>query len=140
MSLHTHRFHVALHDTDAAGVLFFAHLLRHAHDAYEGLMAAGGMPLAGVVAEGAFHLPIVHCEADYRAPLRHGDKVAVAVTVARVGESAFTLRYRFTAGGEEAAAATTVHVALDPASRAKRPLPAPLRALLAAGARGEAAL
>jgi len=33
-----YRFTVQLHDTDAAGRLFFAHLFRHAHDAYEALM------------------------------------------------------------------------------------------------------
>ncbi|MFP4063447.1 MAG: acyl-CoA thioesterase, partial [Halochromatium sp.] len=74
-----HRFRVALHDTDAAGVLFFAHLFRHAHDAYEAMMARIGWPLDGLIRERQLGLPLVHAEADYRRPMRHGDQVAVRV-------------------------------------------------------------
>ena len=39
-----YRFTVRLHDIDAAGVMFFGHLFRHAHDAYESVMANLGQP------------------------------------------------------------------------------------------------
>ena len=45
-----YRFSIRLHDTDAAGVLFFAHLLRHAHDAYEAFMEQAGFGLVGLIA------------------------------------------------------------------------------------------
>lgn len=134
MSDHAHRFTVALHDTDAAGVLFFAHLFRHAHDAYEGLLAARGWPLPALVTSGPLALPLVHAEADYRQPLRHGDAVDCQVSVAAVGTGSFTLMYRFRTGdGATAATARTVHAALDRASGRSCALPAGLVAALGGG-------
>lgn len=123
MALYTHTFQVNLHDTDAAGVLFFAHLLRHAHDAYEAMMAEGDEPIAELIRAGRVHLPIVHCEADYLAPIRHGDLVQVEVEPARLGESSFTLHYRFAVADTPAASATTVHVAFDPDRKVRTQLP-----------------
>ncbi len=124
-----HRFRVALHDTDAAGVLFFAHLFRHAHDAYEVWMAALGFPLDAMLRDGGLRLPIVDAEADYRRPLRHGDTVTVHLAVAETGDSAFTLDYRFLdATGALAASARTVHVGIDRSD--DRALPEALRQTL----------
>jgi 1,4-dihydroxy-2-naphthoyl-CoA hydrolase len=109
-----HQFRVALHDTDAAGVLFFGHLFRHAHDAYEAWMAQVGLPLDAMLREGSVRLPLVHAEADYRRPLRHGAAVTIRLGVATVGDSAFTLEYAFLdADGQLAAEARTVHVGVD---------------------------
>ena len=123
MTLHTYPLRVQLHDTDAAGVLFFAHQLRYAHDAYEAMMAERGLPIAELLRSGSAHLPIVHCEADYLVPLRHGDRVDVDVRLQRLGTTSFSLHYRFISGGRRAATATTVHVAIDPETKNKIPLP-----------------
>jgi 1,4-dihydroxy-2-naphthoyl-CoA hydrolase len=124
-----HRFRVALHDTDAAGVMFFAHLFRHAHDAYEAWMAALGFPLDAMIADGVLRLPLVHAEADYRRPLRHGEAVLVQLGVAEVRERSFALDYAFLgADGELAASARTVHVAVD--ADGGQALPAALQAAL----------
>ncbi len=109
-----HCFRVNLHDTDAAGVLFFAHLFRHAHDAYEAWMANVGFPLDAMIRDGRLRLPLVHAEADYRRPIRHGDAVRVMLAVADVGERRFSIRYRFlTADAELAASVETVHAGID---------------------------
>lgn len=106
----THGFQVRLHDTDAAGVLFFAHLLRHAHDAYESLMAAAGFPLQGLIQDG-IALPIVHTMADFQAPIRQGDRIQVEVSLDEVRRRSFSLNYRFLdAEGAQRARARTVHV------------------------------
>lgn len=132
------RFRVALHDTDAAGVLFFAHLFRHAHDAYEAWMAHLGFPLDAMLRKGELRLPLVHAAADYRRPLRHGDEVTIQLRVADIGESAFTIEYRFLADtGERAATARSVHVGLGADER--RGLPQPLRDALAQFGRGDGA-
>jgi 1,4-dihydroxy-2-naphthoyl-CoA hydrolase len=117
-----YRFRIALHDTDAAGVLFFAHLFRHAHDAYEAWMASIGFPLDAMIRDGQLRLPLVHAEADYRRPMRHGDEVRVQLEVADVGERKFRLRYRFlTADDELAASAETVHAGVDANARTGLP-------------------
>lgn len=126
-----HRFRVALHDTDAAGVLFYGHLFRHAHDAYEAFMAARGFPLPGLLESGAVALPIVHAEADYRGPLRHGDAVTIHVSVLATGGSSFRIGYRFVGDdGTERAEAQTVHAAMDPADGRGVALPEALREAL----------
>lgn len=131
MPSHTHQFRIALHDTDAAGVLFYAHLFRHAHDAYEGLMTALGWPLPALVSGGTLALPLVHAEADYRHPLRHGDPVICEVSVAGVGQGSFSLDYAFLSPtGALAATARTVHAALDRASGQAVALPPGLAAAL----------
>ena len=108
----SHDFTVRLHDADAAGVLFFAHLFRHAHDAYEDFMASLGQPLDGLVRAGC-RLPLVHAEADYVRPIQHGETIRVTVVLAALGETSFTLDYRFEDGsGALRARARTVHVHL----------------------------
>lgn len=124
-----HVFEVRLHDTDAAGVLFFAHLFRHAHDAYESLMAAAGFPLQYLIRSGTA-LPIVHAEADYQAPVHQGDRIRVAVGVAEIRHQSFSLDYRFLDDqGVPRARARTVHVLTGPGSTMA--LPDDLRRALA---------
>jgi 1,4-dihydroxy-2-naphthoyl-CoA hydrolase len=126
-------FTVPLHDIDAAGIMFFGHLFRHAHDAYEAFMTAIGFPLDGIIREGRWRLPLVHAEADYRIPLRHGDATGVEVRPAKVGNSSFTLDYRFaTCEKGICATARTVHVHSRPDGLATAPLPLELREALVA--------
>lgn len=128
----THIFNVPLHDCDPAGVMFYGHLFRHAHDAYEAFMADRGMPLQEIFAAGKYKYPLVHAEADYRAPMPHGERIEARLSVERVGTTAFTLQVVFyAADGSEAATATTVHACIDAAWK-KAALPDGLRALLTA--------
>ena len=123
-----YRFSIRLHDTDAAGVLFFAHLLRHAHDAYEAFMEQAGFGLVGLIAGAGPHLPLVHAEADFLAPLRHGEQVLIRLSLARLGGSSFILEYEFLGSeGNIRARARTVHVALAPGGGKSVPLPDALR-------------
>lgn len=124
-------FRVAFHEVDAAGAMFFAHLFRHAHDAYEAWLAARGLALAELAGGRPCRLPLAHAEADYLRPLGPADDVIGTLEVAAVGESSFTLVYEFRrAGGELCARARTVHVAVDPGSGRPIALPPALRAAL----------
>jgi YbgC/YbaW family acyl-CoA thioester hydrolase len=124
-------FRVAFHEVDRAGVMFFAHLFRHAHDAYEAWLAGAGVPL-GDLAEGRpCRLPLVHAEADYRAPLRHADEVSLTLSVEAVGNTSFTLICDLRqGGGPPCARVRTVHVAVDPVTERPVALPARLREVL----------
>lgn len=129
--LYRHPLTIPLQDIDAAGVVFFAHLFRYAHEAYEAWMAENGLGLAGIIQKGAWHLPLVHAEADYHLPLRHGESLSLLLEVERLGESAFTLCHTLEDdSGRQRATVRTVHVAIDAQSRQKRPLPDELRELL----------
>jgi 1,4-dihydroxy-2-naphthoyl-CoA hydrolase len=112
--LFAHAFSVRLHDTDAAGRLFFGHLFRHAHDAYETFMAQVGLPLERLIREGEILLPLVHAEADYRRPLCQGDRVRIMLAIDEIRTRSFAVGYRFeTEDGTLAATAKTVHLQIN---------------------------
>ncbi len=119
-------------DCDAAGVVFGPHIATLAHHAYEEVLAAVGIDLAALVRGGELALPYVHLECEFRAPLRHGDEVAINVITGRIGTSSYTVHVDFLRGQESCARVTQTHVAIDCATRSKIELPAALRQALAA--------
>ena len=119
-----------LRDTDAAGVAFFAAYYAIAHDAYEAYLRQAGCPLSSWLAE--VHLPIVHSEADYKAPLRLDDPLEVFVSCTRLGERSFTMSYDFISLQKQLARLHTVHVAVASSTDASQAvsLPSALREAL----------
>jgi 1,4-dihydroxy-2-naphthoyl-CoA hydrolase len=108
-----HPIDITLHDIDAAGVMFFAHYYRHAHDAYEAFMTEIGLPLPNLIREGIL-LPLAHSEADYLLPVQHGDRLQIEISLERLGTASFTVRYRFLDTLErQVARVNTTHVMLD---------------------------
>ena len=105
-------FRVHFDETDPGGVLFFGRLFFHAHRAYEAFMRRRGVGLARVMEEWKLALPIRKAEAEFFKPLRLDQEVAVIVTLARLGHSAFELDYIFGDPDDPAARAHTVHVAM----------------------------
>ena len=129
--MHVFETKVRLQHTDAAGVVFFARYFELAHEAYEHMLDALGQALPADLGGAPILYPIVHAESDYRAMLRLGDTLRIEVTVADVKSRSFHLTYRFLdPAGEEAAALTTVHVAVDKATGRSTHLPEDLAAAL----------
>jgi 1,4-dihydroxy-2-naphthoyl-CoA hydrolase len=117
---------VRFQDVDAAGVLFFGRIYDYCHQAYEELWAAAGVDRAWIFSGADFLIPIAHSEADYKAPLRHGERVDVRVDVTHVGRASFHLAYRVTGprgDGDLRATAKTVHAFV--ARETMRPIPIP---------------
>lgn len=124
-------FTPSLYDMDAAGVMFFGHLFRHVHDAYEAFLSHTEYPLAGILDEGRYHLPIVHTEADYRQPIRHAQALQIELLVENVEKTRFSIDYRIVnEHGEELATARTVHVCIHPLDRRRTALPKALQSAL----------
>ena len=80
-------------DIDHAGIVFYPSLLRLAHEAFEDGWAWLGRPYPGVCEQDHLGFPAVHLEADFRAPLRYGNAVEVAVAVGRLGRGSVTWTY-----------------------------------------------
>ena len=115
---------IKLHDTDAAGPLFFGNLFKIAHDAYESFMESKNLSLARLLKEANFILPIVHAEADYRLPLFVGDKLFIKIQCVKIGKSSFTLLYDFFNKDNKAVGLVqTVHVAVSNEQGGKISLP-----------------
>lgn len=118
---------VKLADTDAAGFLFFANLFKLAHDAYESFMASTGLGLNQIIQNMDYLLPIVHAEADYKTPLRLGDRFRIFLK-STVQHHSFVLTACFRdLSGEIAAEVRTVHVAVSKVTGKKIPLSEQLR-------------
>lgn len=131
----TYNTRVRFHEADPAGLAFFANILTYCHTAYEELLLAGGAPLADLLKDGKLGLPLVHAEADFKAPLMYGAPIRVTVVVAELKERTFTLAHTITDdGGNTLATARTVHACIDRSIRKTTALPEVTRAALAAHA------
>jgi 1,4-dihydroxy-2-naphthoyl-CoA hydrolase len=127
----TYETSVKLHNTDAAGLLFFADQFKLAHDAYELFMESIKFSFRHIIQESDFLLAIVHAEADFLQPLYSGDRITTKLRVEKIGTTSFTLTYDLTTTREgTVGTAKTVHVCIDKSSREKRELPDALVAAL----------
>ena len=128
----TYETEIKWHQTDAAGVLFYAQVFLIIHDAYQALMQAIGFPLSHFTYDLKYAIPIVHAEANYHTPLRCGDQVKINARVDHIGKSSFSVSYSLSdKKGIKAATAQTIHVAIDPKHHKKINLPEPLSSALA---------
>lgn len=122
---------VKLHQTDAAGLLFFGHQFTLIHDCYELYMESIGFSFARIFKEADYLLAIVHAEADFKNPLYVGDRLTTSLRIDKIGQSSYTLAYDLADGeGELVGTGQTVHVCVDKKSGLKRELPEALRAKL----------
>jgi YbgC/YbaW family acyl-CoA thioester hydrolase len=87
-----YRQRVRFPDVDAAGIVFFAALQGYCHDAHEAWLMMLGHPLPSLLERG-LGAPIVSIKSDFQHPARHGDELAIAVTLDRLGSRSLTLRY-----------------------------------------------
>ncbi|MBT3348252.1 MAG: acyl-CoA thioesterase [Thiotrichales bacterium] len=121
---------IQLHEVDSAGLLFFANLFTLAHSCYEEIMESYGTPITKIIENKSYSLPIIHAEADYKLPIRHGDSLEISVQVDMIGNSSFTLLTKFIVNDNRetvAAQVRTVHVAIN---HEPIPLPAEIIELL----------
>ena len=126
MKNHTfqHKITVPFQDIDAAGIVFFAQLFRYAHETYEQFMSSIGFSLVDILRDYKYLIPLIHAEADYLVPLRHGDNVTILLNVENIGTSSFTLVYNFIdEKGNGRAVAKTVHVVLSAQGKKKTNIP-----------------
>jgi 1,4-dihydroxy-2-naphthoyl-CoA hydrolase len=132
----THHRTVRLADTDAAGVVYFARTLSICHEAYEEALAAAGVNLPDLLGANGIVVPISRSEADYKRPLRPGDKLRITVTPVAVSENSFSIRFEVVKLGPSeklAASVRTEHVCTAPVKRERAPLPPALAAWVKAG-------
>lgn len=126
------RYVVRMHDSDMAGIIFFANQFRFVHDTWEDFIESEGIGLAHIFKDSDYFFVIVHAEGDYIAPLCVGDNLEVALTVEHIGTSSFSCHYDVLRlpDRELVGKAKIVHVTLDATSRKKIPIPPSLQAIL----------
>lgn len=116
--------------TDAAGVLFYARVFELEQELFERWLEVGGFSLKEML-EGRFPpTPVVHCEADYRLPIRCGDRLTVGIDAVEVGRSGFTLSWKFSLETTLAMSVRVKRVAIDRRAGESMDLPETFRAWL----------
>ncbi|KIC74233.1 1,4-dihydroxy-2-naphthoyl-CoA hydrolase [Neochlamydia sp. TUME1] len=120
---------VRMHDTDMAGILYFAKQFRFVHDALEDLMDQEGITLDHLFHHSSFAFVVVHAEADYLKPVKVGDALEVHVEVIHLGTTSFSFAYKIFRKVDHLliGKAKTVHVCLDTQTRSKITLPDELK-------------
>lgn len=126
--MYVYQTKIKLHETDAAGLLFFSNQFKIIHDAYESLLETIGYDFAQLIRNRDIFLPIVHAESDYRAPLFVGDALSIQVSVDKIGKTSFSLAYKLLNAKQKlVGTGRTVHVAVNKSTRKKIILPKDLR-------------
>ncbi len=124
----TYTAKIRLHDTDAAGIIFFANQFKLIHDAYEELLEKEfGRGFQSILSGTNYFQPIVHAESDYKAPVSAGDKIVITIKVGHIGKTSFSFKYILKRGKTLIGTANTVHVTVSQKTRKKIPLPPALR-------------
>lgn len=124
----TYKTKIKLHETDAAGLLFFGNQFKIIHDAYEHVLENIGFSFADLVRKKDFFLPIIHAESTYKKPLFVGDIIDIQVNLINIGTTSFTFSYTLLNNKKEiVGTAETVHVTMDKKTRQKIPLPTEMR-------------
>ncbi|NBD32523.1 MAG: 1,4-dihydroxy-2-naphthoyl-CoA hydrolase [Cyanobacteria bacterium] len=127
-------YRVRLADTDAAGVVYFAHLLQMCHTAYEEVLLHQGINLQDYLAQGTIALPIIHGEIDCLRPIFWGDLVWITLTPQFLSETELLIEYDLAAAVESKsilAKGKTQHVCIHPQTRNRLPFPSEIRNCLA---------
>ncbi|MEA2615701.1 MAG: acyl-CoA thioester hydrolase [Chloroflexota bacterium] len=131
------RFRVAMADTDAAGIIYYAAPLGWAEGLSMELLRHCGLPISGMLHRG-HGTPVVRVEVDYQYPLRLDDVVDGTLHVRALGLRSLTLESRFCLfpNSEPAVTVTTTMVyasGLNDGRVHAEPLPPLLAARLRAG-------
>ena len=105
-------------DTDAAGVMHFQQLLCWCHQAWEESLKNYGLPASSIFPGGrgdqpSVALPIVHCHADFKAPLKVGDELLIHLKPTRLDPGSFEVSSHFALKGKNVACGCLRHVAID---------------------------
>jgi len=110
-------------EVDQQGVVFNMWYLAYLDDAMTAFLLAGGLPYTEMIGAG-FDVQLVHTELDWSDSLGWGDTATMAVTLARVGTTSFTLEFVVEAEDHPVARASTVYVVVRTDGSGKCPIPA----------------
>lgn len=121
---------VRVHDTDLAGILYFARQFRFCHDAWEEFIETSGYSFRDIIQLSKHLFVVVHAESDYYNSITAGDPLQVEVRVSHIGNTSFTMAYKIYREGELIGQAKIAHVCLNFKTRIKETIPDDFRKLL----------
>ena len=119
---------VRFSDTDAAGVVHFQAILGWCHQAWEESLERYGLKAESIFPGGRqgpprIALPIVYCNADFRAPVLMGDALTIRLKPQRLDRGSFQVISQILQSQHDVARGCIRHVAIDTNSRRRCELP-----------------
>jgi YbgC/YbaW family acyl-CoA thioester hydrolase len=90
--MHKFKKTINFYDCDPAGIIFFSTIFEICHSAYEDLIRTFKLKTDYWNSKN-YAVPIIHTEGEYLLPLKPGNIVTVEVSVSRLKESSFELKY-----------------------------------------------
>ena len=122
-----HRLRVRYHECDPQGVVFNAHYFAYFDIALTELWRTAFGSYANVVQDGT-DVVVVEAGATFRAPARFDDEIDVELAITRLGTTSMTTATAVRRDGELLVEGRIAHVFVDPATLAKKEIPARVRA------------
>ena len=116
-------------EVDQQGVVFNMWYMAYFDDAMTAFLAHRGLPYDDMMAAG-FDVMLVHVEIDWTGGVGWNDDVAVAVSLARLGATSFTLDFQVRRSGKGVVDGRIVYVVIATDGSGKRPIPDRLRTAL----------
>jgi len=109
-----HQTTVLFSQVDAVGIAFFGRVFEMCHEALEAMLVAGGLPLHAILDGGDWAMPLVHASADFKRPMRLGDRITVRMELAEMSGGSLTFAYTLLGdAGDLRARVTLVHAFID---------------------------
>ena len=128
--IHATPFTVGLADTDALGVAYHPYALQLAQRNLESWLARLGLPLADIINNQPWALPVVRVELDWHRPLQLGTEGEALLTDIETGSKSLTLTHSIHSGDHIAATVKVVHACLNRTTGQSMTLPTMLTDLL----------
>ncbi len=131
-AIHRYVRKVRFEEVDAAGIVFFAHLVRYAHEAMESFFDGVDGGYVALITQRKIGFPAVRLESDFVAPVRYGESLIIETSLARLGNKSATFRYRMLRQADGSLRAHMRHtvVITDLTAMKSCPMPADVRAWL----------
>lgn len=114
-------------DTDASGRIHYTAMFRYFESAEIEFMRE-----VGLVYGKPYAFPRVHVECDFKLSIVHDDLIEIEVSLTKLGTASIRLEFRALKSGHLAAAGAVVIACMDKTTERSVPIPADLRARLAA--------
>ena len=116
---------------DPAGIIFFPQYLVLFNGLVEDWFNEGlGIGYAHFIGERRCGLPIVKLDCEFKAPSKMGERLTLALSVTRIGNSSIALRLSASAGGQLRVVSNQVLVTTSLDTNRSIPVPDDLRSLL----------
>jgi acyl-CoA thioester hydrolase len=124
-----HRLRVRYSECDQQGVVFNGHYLFFYDVAFTELWREAIGPWNDIVATGT-DLVVAEARLRYHEGARFDDEVDIELPIARLGDTSMTIEPAFRVGERTLVTGEVRHVFIDPATKAKKPIPANVRSAL----------